>query len=158
AVDLLREAGFTFPAEGGSVRSREGSSLSFELVYPDSGDFPAIAEAIRSDWASIGVQAELKPVSYEALLSEYLEPSEYQAALVDINPARSPGPDPDPYWHQAQTSSGHCYSGWDARQPSEYLEQARALDDLQARKKRYRNTQVRFTDEKPALPLSYPVN
>ncbi|NLG73028.1 MAG: peptide ABC transporter substrate-binding protein [Chloroflexi bacterium] len=157
AVNMLREAGFTFPAEGGNVRSREGSSLSFELVYPDSGDFPAIAEAIRSDWASIGVQAELKPVSYESLLSDYLEPREYEAALVDINLARSPDPDPYPFWHQTQKGSGQNYSGWDDRQASEYLEQARVLDNLDERKKRYRNFQVRFTDQMPALPLFYPV-
>jgi peptide/nickel transport system substrate-binding protein len=66
-------------------------------------------------------------------------------------------PDPYPFWHQAQITNGQNYSGWDDRQASEYLEQARVLVDPSERLKRYRNFQVRFTTEMPALPLFYSV-
>jgi len=116
-----------------------------------------MAERIRQDWLRIGVQAEIKALPYEELISDYLEPRKYQAALVDLNYARSPDPDPYPFWHQAQIINGQNYSQWDDRQVSEYLEQARVIVDLNERIKRYRNFQVRFADELPALPILYPV-
>lgn len=157
ALDLLKGAGYTIPAEGGSVRSKEGVALSFELVYPDTANYSDIIEAIRGDWAQLGVHVDLKPVTYEELLNDYLTPRDYQSALVDLNLARSPDPDPYPFWDQAQVTGGQNYSMWNDRQASEYLEQARVTDDLVERTKAYRNFQVRFTSETPALTLFYPV-
>jgi peptide/nickel transport system substrate-binding protein len=74
-----------------------------------------------------------------------------------LNFSRSPDPDPYPFWHQTQITGGQNYSKWDDRQASEYLEQARITTDLGERAKRYRNFQVRFTNQMPALPLYYPV-
>ncbi len=96
-------------------------------------------------------------VSFADLITDYLEPRAYQAALVELNFSRSPDPDPYPFWHQAQAAAGQNYSQWDDRQASEYLEQARVAVDLSERSRRYRNFQVRFAAELPALPLFYPV-
>jgi peptide/nickel transport system substrate-binding protein len=46
---------------------------------------------------------------------------------------------------------------WNDRRASEFLEQARVTLDIGERTKAYRNFQVRFTAEMPALPLFYPV-
>ncbi|MGB2909768.1 MAG: peptide ABC transporter substrate-binding protein [Anaerolineales bacterium] len=157
AVDLLKGAGYTIPAEGGDVRAKEGVRLAFEMVYPEGDEYGQIAESIQKDWQKLGVQVDLKPISYDELLNDYLEPRTYQAALVELNLDRSPDPDPYPFWHQAQITGGQNYSGWDDRQASEYLEQARVLVSAADRTKRYRNFQVRFASEMPALPLFYPV-
>ena len=157
AVDLLKEAGYTIPAEGGNVRAKDGVRLAFEMVYPEGDEYGQIAESIQKDWQKLGVQVDLKPVSYDELVNDYLEPRTYQAALVELNLDRSPDPDPYPFWHQAQITGGQNYSGWDDRQASEYLEQARVLVSAADRTKRYRNFQVRFASEMPALPLFYPV-
>jgi peptide/nickel transport system substrate-binding protein len=157
AIALLKQAGYTIPAEGGNVRSKDGVPLSFELAYPEGELYTAIAQRIQQDWSSIGVQVDLKAVPYDQLISDYLEPRTYQAALAEINFMRSPDPDPYPFWHQAQITAGQNYSQWDDRQASEYLEQARVLDDFEQRLKRYRNFQVRFSSELPALPLFVPV-
>jgi peptide/nickel transport system substrate-binding protein len=103
------------------------------------------------------VNVELKPVRYEELIQDYLEPRSYQAALVDLNMNRSPDPDPYPFWDQAQISDGQNYAMWNDRQASEYLERARIINDVSERTKAYRNFQVRFTQDMPALPLFYPV-
>ncbi len=157
AVALLKEAGYTFPSEGGQVRSKDGVRLEFELAFPDVEPYPSIAQVVQENWLRLGVRVELKPVSYEELVNDYLEPRSYQAALADINLARSPDPDPYPFWHQTQAASGQNYSGWDDRQASEYLEQARVEVDLEERSRLYRNFQVRFMSQMPALPLYYPV-
>ena len=158
ATDLLREAGFTLPATGGNTRtSEDGTQLSFELAYPDDPPHAELAKAIQSNWAALGMQVSLSAVPYEQLICERLDTRTYQAALVDLNLSRSPDPDPYPFWHQTQITSGQNYSKWDDRQASEYLEQARITTDLAERARLYNNFQVRWSQELPALPLYYPV-
>ena len=94
---------------------------------------------------------------YEALIDDYLNPRLYEAALVDISLSRTPDPDPYPFWHQTQAASGQNYSMWNDRQASEYLEQARIIVDPTERARLYRNFQVRFANEMPALPLYHPM-
>jgi peptide/nickel transport system substrate-binding protein len=158
SINMLRDAGFTLPAAGGNIRtSEDGTALSFELICPDDHEHIALADAIRKDWALLGVEVNVNPLPYDQLVSEHLDIRNYQAALVDINLARSPDPDPYPFWHQTQISSGQNYSKWDDRQASEYLEQARITTDLAERTRLYKNFQVRWSQEIPALPLFYSV-
>ena len=158
AIRLLRQAGYTIPAAGGSVRTNEeGLRLEFELVYPDDPLHQAIAEQLQADWAVVGVDVTLTAAAYDQLVGVWLDTRQYQAALVDLNLSRSPDPDPYPFWHQAQITGGQNYSKWDDRQASEYLEQARITLDLAERQRLYNNFQVRFSSELPALPLYYPV-
>jgi peptide/nickel transport system substrate-binding protein len=158
AIRMLREAGYTIPATGGSIReNEEGQSLEIELVYPDDPRYEPFAQAIASDWRAIGVGVKLNPTSYEKVVSDYLEPHAYQAALVDLNLSKTPDPDPYPFWHQAQITGGQNYAKWDDRQASEYLEQARVEVDIAERSRLYNNFQVRFASELPSLPLFYPV-
>jgi peptide/nickel transport system substrate-binding protein len=86
-----------------------------------------------------------------------LSQKNYQAALVDFNFTDMPDPDPYPMWDQAQITGGQNYSQWDNRIASEYLEDARVNPDLDTRTKLYRNFQVIFSQELPALPIYYPV-
>lgn len=157
AIALLKSAGYTIPAEGGAVRSRDGVSLSFELVHPNTDLHTLIAESIQSDLARIGVAVTLVPVDAQTLLTDYLDPRNYQAALVDLNLTRSPDPDPYPFWHQAEASGGQNYSRWDDRRASEYLEQARVSVSQNQRERLYRSFQAHFNRELPALPLYFPV-
>ncbi|HSF80196.1 MAG TPA: peptide ABC transporter substrate-binding protein [Anaerolineales bacterium] len=157
ALQLIKEAGYVIPAEGGNVRVKEDVSFTFEMAYPDDPAHSALFESIRSDWAQVGVEVKPVPVSYAELVDEYLEPRTYQAAMVDLNLVRSPDPDPYPFWGQAQMTTGQNYAQWDDRRASEYLELARITIDIDERAKAYRNFQVRFTQEMPALPLFYPV-
>lgn len=157
AVEMLKEAGYTIPSEGGIVRAKEGVALAFELVYPNEEPFISAAQSIQEDWERIGVKAVLNGVTHEELLSDYLDPRAFDAALVDLNLSPHPDPDPYPFWHQAQAAIGQNYTQWDDRKASEYLEQARVEVDLLDRTRRYHNFQVRFTTEMPALPLLHPI-
>ena len=157
AISMLRELGFVSEQGDETARVRDGISLSFSMVHPDDSYHVSIAQAIQSDWKKVGVQVELIPVSYQSLLLDYLQPLTYEAALVDINYYRSPDPDPYPFWDQAQQTGGQNYSQWENRVASQYLEEGRVILDLEERAKLYRNFQVIFSDELPALPLFYPV-
>jgi peptide/nickel transport system substrate-binding protein len=157
AIKLLKDAGYTLTAENDTVRAKEGVLLEFELVYPDDDEHSALAAAIQDDWARLGVSVILEAVPYADLVSNYLDGRLHQAALIDLNLSYLPDPDPYPFWHQAQITGGQNYSKWDDRQASEYLEQARVTLDIGERSKLYRNFQVRFAQELPALPLFYPI-
>ncbi len=158
AVTMLKEAGYTIPADGGNVRSNEdGIFLSITLVYPDGEPYTSLAALIQENWANLNVEVELKAVPYGELIANYLDARAYEAALVNLNLFRSPDPDPYPFWHQTQATGGQNYTKWDDRQASEYLEQARILVDPIERTRLYRNFQVRFASELPALPLYYPM-
>ncbi len=158
AVQMLIDAGYSIPAEGGSTRvGTEGDRLEFTLLYPDTELHRAQAEAIRTDWEMLGVQLTLEAVPYDILVKERLTARDFEAVLVDLNLTRSPDPDPYPFWDSVQATGGQNYSQWDHKIASEYLEQARIEVDLGERARLYRNFQVLFAEELPALPLYYPV-
>jgi len=157
AISLLKGDGYVITADGGTVRSKDGQTLSFTMLYPDDELHTQLAQTIQTSWEQIGVQVNLQPVPYDRMVFDYLGPRTYQAALVDLNLARTPDPDPYPFWHQAEATGGQNYSQWDNRTASEYLEQARVNTDFDVRTRLYRNFQVMFAKELPSLPLYYPV-
>lgn len=157
AIALLKTEGYVIPAGGGEVRAKDGIPLAFTMVHPDDAVHTQIAQAIQTQWGRIGVRVELQPQPYDQLVLTTLASRAFQAALVDLNLSRTPDPDPYPFWHQAEAVGGQNYSGWDNRAASEYLEQARVTADYSLRAKLYRNFQVVFARELPALPLYVPV-
>lgn len=157
AISLLKGEGYVIPASGGTVRSKDNQALDFVLVHPDDPVHTQIAQAIQQQWSQIGVQVNLQAVPYDQILPTYLAPRSYQAALVDLNIARTPDPDPYPFWHQAEATGGQNYSQWDSRAASEYLEEARTETDFTVRARLYKNFQVIFSKDLPSLPLYYPV-
>ncbi|MBK7448107.1 MAG: peptide ABC transporter substrate-binding protein [Anaerolineales bacterium] len=156
ATQILNKEGYVFTA-GSTVRSKDGQPLAFTLVHPDDAIHTQIAAAIQADWALIGVQLNLQPVSYDALVNNHLATRSYEAALGDLNTSRTPDPDPYLFWHQAEATGGQNYSQWDNRTASEFLETGRTAADFNERARLYKNFQVVFAKELPSLPLYYPV-
>ena len=160
ANNMLKEAGYVVTTTNDAtiaVRQKDNTPLSFHLIYPDDAQHKAIAESIQKDWALLSVKVDLEAVPYDTLINNRLQDRQYEAALMDLNLSRSPDPDPYPFWDQAQTTGGQNYSQWDNRVASEYIEQARVTVNLDERARLYRNFQVVFMQEMPALPLFYPV-
>ena len=157
AINLLKTEGYIIPAGGGEVRAKDSVSLAFTLSHPDDATHTQIAQAIQTQWARIGVRVDLQAVPYDQLVLNTLASRAYQAALVDLNLSRTPDPDPYPFWHQAEAIGGQNYSQWNNRVASEYLEQARVTADTTMRARLYRNFQIVFAKELPALPLYVPV-
>ena len=156
AISALKKEGYVIPAEGGEVRAKEGQFLAFTLLHPDDALHTALAEYVQRDWAKLGVRVTLLALPYEQLIHENLDTRQYQAALVDLNLSYTPDPDPYPFWHQAEATGGQNYAQWDSRAASEYLERARITANLNERARLYRNFQVIFAQELPALPLYFP--
>jgi peptide/nickel transport system substrate-binding protein len=129
----------------------------FELLYPDDETHRQIAEMIQQNWEALNIAVNIRGVSYSELIDSYLNPRSYQAALIDLDLSWTPDPDPYPFWDQVQATGGQNYSQWDNFVASDYLEQARITTNLIDRSLFYRNFQVIFEEELPALPLFYPV-
>ncbi len=157
AIETLKEAGYTIANEQDLVRSKAGRTLNFTMIYPDDDYHRAVAEAIQQYWADINVLVNLEAVSYDDMINYRLADRNYEAALVDLNLSDLPDPDPYPFWDQTQISSGQNYTQWNNKTISQYLETARVETDLEERKRLYRNFQVLFAEELPALPLFNPV-
>jgi len=157
ATALLKNEGFVISASNGDVRAKDGQRLTFTLVHPNDALHTQIAQSIQANWALIGVKIDLQSVPYNSLVNDFLSSRNYQAALADLNTARSPDPDPYLFWHQAEATGGQNYAQWDNRSASEFLESARTEADFTTRARLYRNFQVVFAKDLPSLPLYYPV-
>jgi peptide/nickel transport system substrate-binding protein len=157
AQQLLKDAGFELPAEGESVLKKDDQILAFTLLYPDDEEHRLAAEMMQKSWEELNIKVTIEGITYDQLINERLSSRDYQVALVDLNLARSPDPDPYPFWDTAMAENGQNYTQWDNRIASEYLEQARITVDFAERERLYRNFQILFSQELPALPLYYPV-
>lgn len=156
AKALLKDAGYTL-AEDAKVLAKNKSELKFTLLYPDDDQHKALAEAIQKYWSDLNVAVTLEAQPYDTIIGQRLQDRDFEAALVDMNFSRSPDPDPYPFWDGVQAQNGQNYAQWNNKVASEYLEQARVTNDFAERTRLYRNFQVIFADELPALPLFYPV-
>ena len=172
ATELLVKEGYIIASEQERVRTKEITSvdgnterkaLSFTLVYPDDDMHHRVGEQIQQDWGRINVLLNLEAVSYDDLVNHILPDRSYEAALVDLNLSVYPDPDPYPFWDQTQISSGQNYTQWNNKTISQYLETARVETDRAERARLYKNFQILFMEELPALPLyntvyNYPVS
>jgi peptide/nickel transport system substrate-binding protein len=157
ARSMLKDAGYVTGTDKNAPRKKGDLGLTFEMFYPDNDLMKSVAVRIQSDWAAIGVQLAITPLPYSQLVNDKLSQRSYQSALVTLNFSRTADPDPYPFWDQAQATGGQNFTQWDNRSASEYIEAARATADIGERTRLYRNFQVLFTQDMPALPLYYPV-
>jgi peptide/nickel transport system substrate-binding protein len=161
AEELFATAGYEIAereSDGKLLLEKNGEYLSLTVLYPDEDLYEAIATYIQDGWAALGIDVILEAVPYDQLVNERLAQRDYQAALVDINLARTPDPDPYPFWNQVQATTGQNYSQWNNKMASEYLEKARVTTDIAERTRFYHNFQVIFNQELPSLILFYPIH
>ncbi|MGB4596022.1 MAG: peptide ABC transporter substrate-binding protein [Anaerolineaceae bacterium] len=145
------------PSESGvGLVTKDGVEVSLVLLVQNDPRHLAIAETIKANWESVGIQTTLLAKSHSEILND-LTSHAFDAALVDIDLSGTPDPDPYPFWGQAMIQTGQNYAQWDNRTASSYLEQARLTLDIEMRTKLYRNFQVLFQEELPSLPLFYPI-
>ncbi len=157
ATQLIKDAGYVLGGENSTIRAKDELEFRFELLYPDNETHRQLAEMIQQNWEALNISVNIRGVTYSELINSYLNPRSYQAVLIDLDLSWTPDPDPYPFWDQVQATGGQNYSQWDNFVASDYLEQARITTNLIDRSLFYRNFQVIFEEELPALPLFYPV-
>ncbi|RMF29558.1 MAG: peptide ABC transporter substrate-binding protein [Chloroflexi bacterium] len=157
-VALLKEEGWQPSTSPGSEWptgwTKEGQPLAFSLLTADDPQQVALAEAMAEQWATVGIQVLVEAVS-PTELQDRLTARQFQALLVELI---LPGdPDPYPFWHQTQIEEGQNYAGYDSRDASEWLEEARQTTDRRRRRELYWRFQELFAEDVPSLLLYHPV-
>ena len=152
---LLDEAGW-LDGNGDGVREKNGIILQFLLYSPNEPFQAELIQRIALDWQAIGVRAVPTPVTFVSLMSDFLLPRNFDAALITFD---IPG-DPDQYWlwHSSQsTEGGFNYAGWQNEEVDQLLQQARSITNEAERSQLYGRFQEIFAEEAPSLLLFYPV-
>jgi peptide/nickel transport system substrate-binding protein len=155
AMRLLDEAGWV-DGNNDNIREKDGKPLRFVLLVRDDNLHKAIGARLSANWAAVGVDAQVTPVSFAGMVSDFLVPRTFEVALTNWDQVG----DPDPYvqWHSSQnTGNGQNYTGWQNAEADALMEQARRTTDAEQRKALYHQFQTIFAGELPALPLYYPV-
>jgi len=152
AQDLLAQAKWV-DTDGDGIRDKGGHPLRFTLLTSDDPIFTRLGQAMAEQWSRQGIAVEVEILG--AGLGDRLRARDFQAVVVEL--FLSGDPDPYPLWHQTQIESGQNYGGWDHREVSEALEQARYVTDQGQRKDYYIQFQRIFAEETPALIIAYPV-
>ncbi len=156
ASKLLDASGWVDTNSDG-VRERDGRLLSFVLLTNEDVVHRRLIEEMAADWRKIGVQAVPQPVSFAGLVSDFLAPRRYDAALISWSELAG-DPDPYPLWHSSQAEEGaQNFSGWANERADAILDRARTVVDQDERKQFYREFQDIFAEEVPALLLYYPI-
>jgi peptide/nickel transport system substrate-binding protein len=148
---LLAEANW-LDTDSDGIRDKNGHPLQFTLLTGEDPAFIRLGHAMAEQWARYGIRVQVEPLG--ANLSDRLRSRDFQAVLVEL--LLSGDPDPYPLWHQTQIEGGQNYGGWDNREASEALEQARYVTDRDQRKAYYIQFQRIYAEEIPALIIAYP--
>jgi len=155
AMKLLEDAGWVDTNNDG-VREREGQELAFTILSDDAPHSIAVSQTMAQDWARIGVRVTPQPVSFTGLVTDFLVPRNFDAALVSVELIGDP--DPYPMWHSSQTSpQGQNFGGWKNREADILMEQARLTSDREERRQLYFEFQRIFANDLPAILLYYPL-
>jgi peptide/nickel transport system substrate-binding protein len=155
ARGLLDAGGWTLQ-EGETVRDRGGVELRFSLMTDQDPLRGAIADAISAQLAEVGIEASVVREASGSLVTEFLIPREYQAAIFGWDP----GADPDPYpaWHSSQASGeGRNLAAYTNERVDSLMESARQAADMDERRELYSEFQSLFVSQVPSVVLYYPV-
>lgn len=145
---LLDEAGWRGPA--GGFRARAGKRASLELLFPaEQSIYAALAEILRSAYAKVGVELELRRLDW-ATYSERADAGEFDAQLT-ARVHLPPNPDPYPHFHSSQfPPRGQNYGFYRNAAADRAMEGARREVDPERRLALYREVHRLLAEDPPA--------
>ncbi len=124
------------------------------LTVIDLNSNVAIADKIKTDWATVGMEVELKIIPLEQA-SNIIKNRDFEALLY----GQSVGGDPDvfAFWHSTQTGAkGLNIAGYNNAEVDKLLTEARVDIVVEGRKEKYNRFQEIITAEVPAIFLYSP--
>ena len=155
ARNLLDAGAWELPP-GETVRQRNNVELRFSLMTDQDPLRGAIADAISEQLVEVGIDAVVVREASNSLVTDFLIPREYQAAVFGWDP----GADPDPYpaWHSSQAmGDGRNLAAYTSDEADAIMEAARQTTSIDARRDLYAQFQELFVQDVPSVPLYYPV-
>lgn len=156
ANQLLDEAGWKRAGQG-SRRVKDGQPLRLRLVSLSSGNYPALAEEIMSEWSKIGVEFDTTSplVKADDIQQNIILPRAYDVLIYEI----AIGHDPDvfAYWHSSQANErGFNLSDYKSPKVDDALDSARTRIEPALRDAKYRLFVQQWLADVPAIGLYRP--
>ena len=151
---LFSEAGWEQSPTTG-VLTRGGQEFRFTIRVDNDPTRFAVANAISTQLAALGVRASVSSTTFTVLNLDYLVPRRYEAAVASWEQ----GPDPDPYfgWHSSQMgAAGLNLANFEDPVTDELIEKGRTTADLEIRKDSYRQFQEIWQELVPGIVIAYP--
>jgi len=129
--------------------------LKFSLVTVNQPRLIALANLLKEQWQTLGVEIEIKTYEISTLEKEIIKPREYQAIL--FGQVLGMIPDLFPFWHSSQKKDpGLNLSLYENKEGDELLEEARQILDEEERKELLEKFQEILVEETPAVFLYNP--
>jgi len=156
AKKLLDDNGWKL-ADGASIRKKGSTDLSFEIVTADWPQLIKTAELLKSQWALLGVNVDIKPVAISDLQQNYVRTRDYDSLL--FGQVISFNPDLYSFWHSSQKKDpGLNLAVFDNADADKILESVRQQPNQDNRIAQYKQLQELFAQPKnmPATFLYSP--
>ncbi|HET8690069.1 MAG TPA: peptide ABC transporter substrate-binding protein [Candidatus Saccharimonadales bacterium] len=131
------------------------ANFSLNLVAPNSGDYPVVANQVAKDWRAVGVDVSVDLVDPKTIVQNVLSPRGYDVLIYEL----SLGSDPDQfaYWDSSQANpDGLNLSNYQSDIADEALETARAKLDPVVRSDKYNVFVTQWHKDVPAIALYRP--
>jgi ABC-type transport system substrate-binding protein len=107
ARQMLRELGWSIE---GDKLLKDGKPFRFELLtVAGNAERAEIAEKLRKNWATLGIEVTVTPVAQGELVHPRLTEHRFDAALLGLDFETSW--DQAPFWHSSQARGGLNFSG-----------------------------------------------
>jgi ABC-type transport system substrate-binding protein len=135
----------------------KNASTTFEitLATANTDEMKKVAEMIKSDWAKIGVTANIAIYDVSDLNQNIIKDRDFQALLFGAI-TESPS-DLYAFWHSSQrTYPGLNISNYVSKELDTNLETLRSSDDLEERASAYDAVRKEFAEEIPGIFLFAP--
>ncbi len=160
AVDLLKQAGWTKGADG-LMRNVAGEVLRFTFrTTSGNKSRELVQQAIQSDWAKIGVQAQIKNETPRVLFGETLQKRQFDGAVMYAW-LSAPRNIPKTTLHSTMIPtekngySGQNYIGFNNPELDATLESLEIVCDADKNTALWQKIQSFYAEELPALPLFF---
>lgn len=152
AAQLLDEAGWV---REGSVRKKDGQTLTLSIVTTKNTDFEKALEVISSQWRELGVAITTSIVDptdpAQNVTQDILQPRRYDVLLHQL----AIGGDPDVYgyWHSSQVSGVLNLANYSNAISDEALASARSRVEPELRAAKYVTFTRQWLHDVPAIGL-----
>ncbi|MDP2837812.1 MAG: ABC transporter substrate-binding protein, partial [Candidatus Moranbacteria bacterium] len=137
------------------VRSRDGTTLQFELKVPDWPELTRTAELLRTQWEQVGARVTVTVLSAADLQQNVVRPREYEALL--FGEVAMLDSDPYSFWHSSQKHDpGLNLALFDNKDADDLLLSLREELSPDKRREKFRSFQEILVRENPAVFLYSP--
>jgi peptide/nickel transport system substrate-binding protein len=127
------------------------ATIKLTLTTVDTLEMQNVAELIKEDLTSIGIELDIRLVRNEFMFGEVIEPKNFELLLTHI--MLEADPDPYVFWHSSQNEGGLNLVDYENDDVDTLLEEARSELDETVRIEKYQQFQELLAKDIPAVFL-----